>query len=345
MAGNIIRIAMILASCEAWVWGACAAEYTLTPSAQTVHIGYFNAAQKPVLTINSGDIVTIETAATGIDPADIDRSGVVPPSAVPDYVRTIYREVTDRGPGFHILTGPIFVNGAMPGDVLEVRILGIDLAVDYGFNRWRPNTGALPDEFPGFFLRVIPIDRQTKSARVATGVVVPVNRPFFGTMGVAPLPVMGRISSSPPGVHTGNIDNKDLIAGTTLFTPIFAPGALFSVGDGHAAQGQGEVDLAAIETGLRGRFQFIVRKDMKVTWPRAETPTHWIVMGLNPNLEDAMKIAVRETIGFITERFPKLSREEAYMIASIAVDYHVTQVVDGTKGIHGMIPKAIFVGQ
>ena len=174
---------------------------------------------------------------------------------------------------------------------------------------------------------------------------MPVNRPFFGTMGAAPLPVMGRISSSPPGVHTGNIDNKDLIAGTTLFTPVFAPGALFSVGDGHAAQGQGEVDLAAIETGLRGRFQFIVRKDMKVTWPRAETPTHWIVMGLNPNLEDAMKIAVRETIGFITERFPKLSREEAYMIASVAVDYHVTQVVDGTKGIHGMIPKAIFTSQ
>jgi acetamidase/formamidase len=156
---------------------------------------------------------------------------------------------------------------------------------------------------------------------------------------------MGRISSAPPGVHTGNLDNKDLSAGTTLFMPIYAPGALFSVGDAHAAQGRGEVDQTAIETGLRGKFQLIVRKDMKITWPRGETPTHWIVMGLNPNLEEAMKMAVRETILFITQRFPKLSREEACMIASVAVDYHVTQVVDGTKGIHGMIPKAIFTSQ
>ena len=203
----------------------------------------------------------------------------------------------------------------------------------------------LPDEFPGYLLRVIPIDRRAKTAQVAPGVVLPVTRPFFGTMGVAPLSVMGRISSGPPGVHTGNIDNKDITAGTTLYMPVYAQGALFSVGDGHAAQGQGEVDVSAIETGLRGRFQFIVRKDMKITWPRAETPTHWIVMGLDPNLEEAMKVAVRETIAFITGRFPKLSREEAYMIASIAVDYHVTQAVDGTKGIHGMIPKSIFTAQ
>jgi len=208
-----------------------------------------------------------------------------------------------------------------------------------------PTPAPLPDEFPGFFRRIIPIDRQAKTAAVAPGVVVPVPRPFFGVMGVAPLPSMGRISSAPPGVHTGNLDNRDLSAGTTLFMPIYAPGALFSVGDAHAAQGQGEVDLTAIETGLRGKFQFIVRKDMKITWPRGETPTHWIVMGLNPNLEEAMKMAVRETILFITQRFPKLSREEAYMIASVAVDYHVTQVVDGTKGIHGMIPKAIFTSQ
>ena len=324
--------------------GARAAEYTLVPSPQTVHIGYFNAALKPVLTIDSGDTVTIESVA-GLDPAAVDASGIVPSRAVPEYARVIRREVTDRGPGPHILTGPIFVNGAVPGDVLEVRIHEIDLAIDYGNNVQRPYTGALPEEFPGFFQRIIPIDRSTKTARLAPGVVVPVTRPFFGVMGVAPLPVMGRISSLPPGVHTGNIDNKDVAAGTTLYMPIYAAGALFSVGDGHGAQGHGEVDLSAIETGLRGKFQFIVRKDLKLTWPRAETATHWIVMGLNPNLEEAMRIAVRETILFITQRFPKLSREEAYMIASIAVDYHVTQVVDSTKGIHGMIPKAIFVGQ
>jgi acetamidase/formamidase len=335
----------ILAASIGFVFPAAhAAEHALMPSPQTVHIGYFSAALRPVLTIDSGDIVTIESV-TGPDPADVDASGVVPPSAVPEYARTIRREVTDRGPGPHILTGPIFVNGAMPGDVLEVRILEIDLAVPYGFNTQRPYTGALPDEFPGFFQRIIPIDRQAKTAAVAPGVVVPVTRPFFGVMGVAPLPTMGRISSGPPGVHTGNIDNKDVGAGSTLYMPVYAPGALFSVGDAHAAQGEGEVDLTAIETGLRGKFQFMVRKDMKITWPRAETPTHWIVMGLNPNLEEAMKMAVRETIGFITQQFPKLTREEAYMIASVAVDYHVTQVVDGTKGIHGMIPKAIFAGQ
>jgi acetamidase/formamidase len=323
---------------------APAAEYTLMPSPQTVRIGHFSAAVKPVLTVEPGDTVTIETVVA-MDPEEIDRSGAVPPSAVPDYTRAIYRDVKDRGPGGHVLTGPIAVKGAEPGDVLEVRILAIDLAVDYGFNRVRPYTGALPDEFPGVFQRFIRIDRAAKKAEVAPGVVIPLDHPFFGTMGVAPPAIMGRISSAPPGIHAGNMDNKDIAAGTSLYVPVYVPGALFSVGDAHGAQGQGEVDLTAIETGLRGKFQFIVHKDMKLTWPRAETPTHWIVMGLNPNLEEAMKMAVRETIGFITQRFPRLSRDEAYMIASVAVDYHVTQVVDGTKGIHGMIPKAIFVGQ
>jgi acetamidase/formamidase len=321
-----------------------AAELTLMPSPQTVHIGHFAANVKPVLSIDSGDAVTIETSAL-LPPEIVDQSGVVPPSAVPQYQRDIFREVKDRGPGPHVLTGPIEIKGAMPGDVLEVRILEINLALDWGFNRQRPYTGTLPDEFTALWSRIIPINRQTKTAQVARGVVVPVDKPFFGTMGVAPDVTLGRISSGPPGVHTGNLDNKDLIAGTTLFMPVHVAGALFSVGDAHAAQGDGEADLTAIETGLRGKFQFIVRKDLRLLWPRAETPTHWIVMGLNPDLDEAMKIAVRETIDFITKRFPHLTREEAYMIASVATDYHVTQVVDGTKGIHGMIPKAIFTGQ
>ena len=177
--------------------GARAAEFQLMPSPQTVHIGYFSAALKPVLTINSGDIVTIETVG-GPDPAEVDASGVMPPSAVPDYARAIRNEVKDRGPGPHILTGPIYVNGAMPGDVLELRILDVDFALPYGFNTQRPYTGALPDEFPGFFQRIIPINREKRTAQVAPGVVVPVPQPFFGVMGVAPLPSMGRISSGPP---------------------------------------------------------------------------------------------------------------------------------------------------
>jgi acetamidase/formamidase len=316
-----------------------AAEHTLLPTPQTVHIGHFLATLKPVLTIDSGDIVTIESTAS-IVPSVVDSSGVVPPSAVPQYQRDIYGTVQDRGPGPHVLTGPIAIRGAMPGDVLEVRILEVELALDWGYNRQRPYAGTLPDEFPALWNRIIPINRAAKSAEVARGVVVPVNRPFFGIMGVAP--DSGRISSGPPGVHAGNMDNKDLIAGTTLFMPVHAPGALFSAGDAHAAQGHGEVDLTGIETGMRGKFQFIVRKDMKLRWPRAETPTHWMVMGLHVDLDEAMKIAVRETIDFIVQRFPHLTREEAYMIASVAVDYHVTQVVDGTKGIHGMIPKSIF---
>jgi acetamidase/formamidase len=323
---------------------ARAAEHTLMPSPQTVHIGYFLASIKPVLSIESGDVVTLESVAA-IVPSVVDQAGVVSPGAVPQYHRDIYGEVKDRGPGPHVLTGPIEVKGAMPGDVLEVRILDINLALDWGYNRQRAYTGALPEEFTGVWTRIIPLNRETKTAEVAKGVVVPIDRPFFGTMGLAPDPAMGRISSGPPGVHTGNLDNKDLVAGTTLYMPVHAPGALFSAGDAHAAQGHGEVDLTAIETGLRGKFQFIVRKDMKLTWPRAETPTHWIVMGLHPDLDEGMKIAVRETIDLITKRFPNLTREEAYMIASVAVDYHVTQVVDGTKGIHGMIPKSIFTAQ
>ncbi|MEW6452107.1 MAG: acetamidase/formamidase family protein [Pseudomonadota bacterium] len=318
---------------------ALAAEHTLMPTPQTVHIGHFLAILKPVLSIESGDIVTLESTAS-IVPSVVDQSGVVPPSAVPQYQRDIYGTVQDRGPGPHVLTGPIEIKGAMPGDVLEVRILDVQLALDWGYNRQRPYTGTLPDEFPALWNRIIPINRSTKTAEVARGVVVPVDKPFFGIMGLAP--DSGRISSGPPGVHGGNMDNKDLVAGTTLFLPVHAPGAQFSAGDAHAAQGHGEVDLTAIETGMRGKFQFIVRKDMKLRWPRAETPTHWMVMGLNPDLDEAMKIAVRETIDFITGKFPHLTREEAYMIASVAVDYHVTQVVDGTKGVHGMIPKSIF---
>ena len=263
---------------------AFSAEYTLMPSPQTVNIGNFNAANRPALTINSGDIVTLD-AATQLDPETIDASGVVPRSAVPQYVRDIYREVKDRGPNTHVLTGPIFVTGAMPGDVLEVRILDVSLPSDYGYNAISLDRSALPGEFTTPWTRVIPLDRAKKTAEVARGVVVPIDHPFFGTMGVAPPAAMGRIGSGPPGIHTGNLDNKDLGSGSILYMPVHVAGALFSAGDGHAVQGYGEVDITALETNLRGRFQFVVHKDMKLAWPRAETPTHWIAMGLNEDLD------------------------------------------------------------
>jgi acetamidase/formamidase len=160
-------------------------------------------------------------------------------------------------------------------------------------------------------------------------------------MGVAPPEAAGRVSSAPPGTHAGNLDNKDLVAGTTLFIPVHIAGALFEVGDGHAGQGNGEVDITALETSLVGTFEFRVRKDLHLKAPRGETPTHFIAMGLNPDLTEALKMAVREAIDFlVTEKH--LSREDAYMLCSVGVDFNVTQAVDGTKGVHAMIPKSIF---
>jgi acetamidase/formamidase len=319
---------------------AQAAEYALAPSPTTIQFGYFTGKGKPVLTINSGDIVDL-TTATQIDPADVDASGVVPPSAVPQYVRDVFREVKDRGPGPHILTGPIYVNGAEPGDVLEVRLLKIDPATDYGYNVMVPKGGLLPEDFTTRWQRVIRIDRAKREAYPAPGVVVPLH-PFFGTIGVAPPPEMGRVSSGPPGMFGGNMDNKDLGEGATIYFPVFAKGALFTAGDSHGAQGDGEIDVAAIETDLHAKIQFILHKNMKLALPQAENSTHWIIMGLAPTLDEAIKAAARGTIDFITQRYPKISREEAYMISSIAVDFHVTQVVDRTVGVHAMIPKAIF---
>ena len=314
----------------------------LQANPNNVHWGYFSAAVKPVVTVNSGDTLVMEDVPR-IDPVVVERSGVVSPSEIPENHRAIYREVKDRGPGVHIMVGPVGVNSAEPGHVLEVRILEVELAYSYGYNMQRPFAGTLPEEFTQFWQRIFRIEREKKTADIARGVVLSLNHPFFGTMGVAPPAAMGRISTAHPGVHTGNLDNKDLGAGTMLYLPVHVEGALFSAGDGHAAQGHGEVDQTALETGLRGRFQFFLRKDLTLRWPRAETPSHWIVMGLHEELEQAMKLAVRETIDFIVVQFPYLTRQEAYMIASVAVDYHVTQVVDGRKGIHGMIPKGIFV--
>jgi acetamidase/formamidase len=198
----------------------------------------------------------------------------------------------------------------------------------------------LPEDFPRSRTKIIPLDEKRMVARFADGIEIPL-RPFFGSMGVAPPPSAGRVSSVPPGAHAGNLDNKELVAGTTLFIPVHAKGALFAIGDGHAAQGNGEIDLTALETSLVGTLQFVVRKDLHLRWPRAETPTHYVVMGLDPDLTRAMKLAGREAIDFLTTE-KQLSPDQAYMLASVAVDFNVTQVVDGTKGVHGMIPKEIF---
>jgi acetamidase/formamidase len=201
-----------------------------------------------------------------------------------------------------------------------------------------PGAGALPEEFPYLRAKLVPLDAQNKMAEFAAGIHIPI-RPFFGNLGVAP--PSGRLDSAPPSYNAGNMDNKWLVAGTRLYIPVQVPGALFAVGDGHAAQGDGEVCLTAIETNLTGDFRFTVRKNMKLRWPRAETPTHVITMGLHENLDEAARRATKEMIDYLTtER--GLSRDDAYMLTSAAVDLHVTQVVDGVKGVHAMLPKAIF---
>ena len=313
--------------------------YELIASPENVHWGYFSADLEPAVRVNPGDIVIIEDIPR-LDPVDMEKRGI-PAEEMSESYRRVYSEVTDRGPGPHILVGPVYINGAEPGDVLEVRILSVEVAYTFGYSRLTSRGGTLPGEFQRWE-RILRMDLDKKISEVAEGVGISVADPFFGTMGVAPEPEAGRISSVPPGAYAGNMDNKDLGAGSILYIPVNVEGALFSAGDGHAVQGHGEVSINALETGLRGRFQFCVRKDMKLRGPRAETPTHWIVMGLHEDLDEAMKIAVRETIDFITGRFPHLSHNEAFMIASLAVDYHVSQNVDRTKGIHEMIPKSIF---
>jgi acetamidase/formamidase len=319
----------------------CHAQSThrLLPTPKTVTWGYFDPKTPPVLRVNSGDTVEIETLVAGgleaLDAAGLPRDEVQPA------LLEIEREVKDRGEVPHILTGPVWVEGAEPGDVLEVKILAIDLVVPYAWNTFVPGRGFLPDEFPYAQAKLTRLNLERRVGKVSDGVEIPLH-PFFGTMGVAPPEATGRVSSGPPWIHTGNMDNKELVAGTTLYMPVHAEGALFSVGDGHAAQGDGEICVTALETSLCGKFELTVRKDMKLHWPRAETPTHYITMGFHENLEEAAKIAVNEMLDFLVNE-KGMERGAAYILASDAVDLRITQLVDGKKGVHAMLPKAIFV--
>ena len=313
--------------------------YSLKPTPKTVAWGYYDASTPPVLRVQSGDTVEVQTLPAGVSPAQLEAAGV-PAEQVEQSFRDIWKEVTNKGPGGHILTGPIYVEGAQPGDVLEIRILSIRPAIPYAYNRFRPGFGYLPDDFPYTRIKIIPLDEKRGVARFGPGIEIPM-APFFGSIGVAPPEVTGKISSAPPWIHGGNIDNKELVAGTTLYLPVHAPGALLQVGDGHAGQGNGEVDITAMETSLVGTFQLTVRKDMRLRWARAETPTHYIVMGFNEDLNEAAKMAVREMIDFLASE-KHLSRDDAYMLTSVAADLSITQLVDGNKGVHASIAKAIF---
>lgn len=319
------------------------ATHTLMPSPKTVVYGGYDADAKPALRIASGDEVNVGTVSTcgarllqpGKDTGTVEHAYRA--IAGPDRDTTLR-----RGPGGHILTGPIYVEGAEPGDVLEVRIKAVELDIPYACNSFSSRSGFIPEDFPNTTRsRIVPLDRERMIGHFSdsAGIEIPL-RPFFGSMGLAP--ASGRINSAPPSTHAGNLDNKELVAGTILYIPIKSKGALFEVGDGHAAQGDGEVDITALETALRGRFQLIVRKDMKLTWPRGETRTHWIAMGTDSNLTVATKTAVRQAIVLLGD-VKGMSREDAYMLVSTGCDVRITQLVDGTMGVHVMIPKSLFV--
>jgi acetamidase/formamidase len=223
--------------------------------------------------------------------------------------------------------------------VLEVRIKAIDLACDWGYNVSRPLAGALPDDFDHTHLIHIPLDRARMVGRLPWGLELPL-KPFFGVMVVAPPPNWGAVASPPPRRNGGNMDNKELVAGTTLYLPIHVDGARFSVGDGHGVQGDGEVCVTAIETGLIGTFELHLRDDFKLEWPMAETPTHVMTMAFDPDLDTAVVIALRDMIKLICAR-TGIAREEAYTLCSLAADLRVTQVVNGAKGIHVMLEKKL----
>ena len=303
----------------------------LASTPETVAWGHWDSAREPVLRVASGDTVTIDTLSGEPEDLPADESLLLPEH------RSVL-EGARRGSGPHLLTGPAWVEGAEVGDVLEVRVKRIELRQDWGWNIIEPLLGTLPEDFPLQRRLHIPIDREKRTARLPWGLTLPLD-PFFGNFGVAPPPQYGRITSIVPREHGGNMDNRALTEGCTVYFPVFNRGALFSAGDGHAVQGDGEVCLTAIETSLQGDFEFIVRKDLKLDFPRAETPTHLVAMGMNEDLDDAARQALRKMIAWITE-ITGLPAVDAYTLCSIAADLRVTQMVDLNKGVHCMLPKS-----
>jgi acetamidase/formamidase len=313
------------------------ADRILKASCQTVHLGGFSHKLEPALIIDSGDRIDVETY-TGFYIYDKAPKEFL----TPELLDICHHLPAERkvGPGAHLLTGPIYVRDAEPGDVLEVKLESISPRLPVGFNAIRTGWGALPQQFAEPRLRFIPLDLDKQIAEFPTGsgINIPL-RPFFGILGVA-TPETNR-SSIPPGGYGGNIDNRELQAGSRIFLPVFVPGALFSIGDGHSAQGDGEINVTAIETSMNGTIEIKLRKDLKLTAPIAETPTDIITMGFGKTLDEAFEFALKQMIDWL-EKFAELSAEDAYVLCSLAVNFRITQVVNSPqKGVHGMLPKSI----
>jgi acetamidase/formamidase len=324
--------------------------YVLPANKDTVQWGWYDPAEKPKLVVNSGDTVSIETWLHGMDE-------IKPEVPIDEIVKL---RLANDGGGPHSVTGPVYVNGAEPGDTMEIRITKIVMK-DSGFNfnlpgKQFPAVGLLASEFPEGHVQYFKLDSATMTTEFKPGIILPL-KPFPGTIAVGPDPAepkekagppihdaKGRTSTLRPWKNGSNMDVNELQAGSILYVPVFQKGGLIWTGDSHCLQGNGEVNLTALECSYKSiEIQPIVRKDLRIEWPRAETSTDWVFMGFDEDLNEAMKIAVRETVNFLAEqKMVPMSREEAYSLTSIIGDCRVSQVVDIRKGVHCMIPKSIF---
>ena len=308
------------------------AHHEIPATPENMVLGYLDATSKPVLQVESGDTVLLHSFPAG------GRDALPAHLPVPaDYLAAL--DALPPGPGPHILTGPVYVRGAQPGDTLQVDILDTKVRMDWGFVAILPLLGTLPDEFTEYETIHPVVNHARGVATMPWGTEIALE-PFFGVIGVAPPRAWGRCASPVPRAFGGNMDNKELKAGTTLYLPVFNEGALFMAGDGHGMQGDGEVCITALEIGLSGTFRLTVRKDMRVAFPFAETATHLMSIGLDEDLDDAAKQAVREMVGLVCQR-TKLTRNQAYMLCSLAGNLRVTQLVDGNKGVHMMLDKSL----
>lgn len=312
-------------------------DHHLAATPQTVHWGRFTPELPPVLTVAEGDLVTIQTFS--------GREEVLPPEGSGMTVAPEHRAIleADLPRVAHLLTGPVAIEGAEPGDVLKVQIEEVELGADWGYTVVRPTAGTLPGEFPtsDALLSRIPIDREARTCRLPWGMELPL-APFFGVMGLAPPPAWGELSSIQPRLHGGNMDLKHLTAGATLYLPVHVSGALFSCGDGHGCQGDGEVCITALETALTGTFRFEVMKGAaaQIDMPCAETPEAIISMGFHASLDTALQIALRQMIAMVCAR-TGITPGEAYQLCSLAADFAITQSVNQEKGVHGVLKKAL----
>ena len=333
--------------------GAVDPEHIHTVGLTPAHavIGNFPAQKAPILIVKSGDTVQIDTGGGNRwedkDPFEwAKENDIVLTDSQAQAIRETQQVLkeTPRDAGImngHILVGPIAVEDAMPGDTLEVRILSVTPRIPYGTVGMRPGRGAIPDSVPQPYTKVVHLDLKRNVGVFEPGIEVPL-APFMGVMATLPPREEGpNRRSGPPGAFGGNLDCKELVAGTTLYLPVFHPGALFFTGDAHAAQGDGEVTVNAIETANTVVVKLIVHKGKTLGAPRAESATHYIAFGLDPDLNKAMQMAVHETNAWLGE-LQGLDFFRSFALSSIAVDFHVTQVVDETKGVHAMIPKRLF---